>query len=307
MSASSSRPNTRLLIHPGYHKTGTTWFQNTLFTPRFGYRPLMTHEEVFAALVRPHGLTFDAAAVRETIAGRRGGGEAGAVDVISSEILSGNPFYGGRESDLYAERLKAVAPDARILLTIREQTRALTSIYMQYLSRAGVLPPDRFFADEPVMGYFTFAPEHYEYHRLVRLYCDLFGRENVYVVTQEALARDPKKVAADLNAFAGGSGDFDLADLPTRPVAPSYPEGAAPVLRWINHFRAGPMGNGMDMKGVSTLAYKAVGSLSRNSPARDMRPITRHVLQRFEGRFVESNRELKALMGDRIDLTGYPM
>ena len=55
-----------VLIHIGYHKTGTTWFQKILFRPEFGLPPIMSHEEVFATLVRPHELAFDPAPVSYT-------------------------------------------------------------------------------------------------------------------------------------------------------------------------------------------------------------------------------------------------
>lgn len=299
-----------LLLHPGYHKTGTTWYQHTLFKPRYGYQWVMTHEEMFGHIVKPHGLAFDPEPLRSMVAERRAQCAPGLVALASSEPLSGNPFYGARESDVYAQRLKQIAPDARILLTIREQMRALTSVYMQYLSRAGTVPAEEFFADDPVIGYFAFDPVHYEYHRLVSLYCDLFGPESVLVVTQEALARDQRKVAADIAAFAGVSADISLDDLPVDRIGASYPESVAPGLRWVNHFRAGPAGHGINMGPLSDFAYRAVGTLGRTALKPLLgksRPVTSKVLRRFEGRYAESNRKLKALMGDRIDLTGYPM
>lgn len=77
---------------------------------------------------------------------------AGMVPVISSEILSGHPFSGGIASDDYARRLKAIAPDAKILVSIRSQMRILTSVYMQYLLRGGTMGPELFFAGDPDSG-----------------------------------------------------------------------------------------------------------------------------------------------------------
>jgi hypothetical protein len=305
----TSRSDGPVLLHPGYHKTGTTWFQKSLFRPEFGLPPIMTHAEVFATLVRPHGLAFDPRAAQAIIARNRGRGAPGSVDVISSEILSGNPFYGGRESETYGLRLKAVAPNAKVLLSIREQSRALTSVYMQYLTRAGTLPPKRFFADDPELGYFTFAPEHFEYDRLARMYAELFGIENVLVVTQEALARDALATARTISAFAGVSANFDLVGLSTERVSASQPEHAAPVLRRLNHFRRGPAGSGINLGELPNVVYRATGALNRfhaiKSTFARLRPVTAEVMQRYSDRFAESNRRLKALLGDRVDLTGY--
>lgn len=314
MSRTSTGPYAPLLIHPGYHKTGTTWFQRRLFVPEFGYRQIMDHREVFDFLVRPHGLTFDPRSVRQLIQSRRSSADSGLVDVISSEVLSGNPFYGARESDMYARRLAEVAPDgSRIVLTIREQMRMLTAIYMQYVFRGGTARPKTFFSNDPVIGYFAFAPEHFEYHRLVQLYRDLFGEDNVLVTNQETLARYPQRLAQDLAAFAGVAAYWDPKQLVTAPEAPSPPEGVAPLLRRINYFRSGAANSGplINLGGASALAYRAVGALGRSPNGRslfkDARPVSQEVVRKFGGRYAPSNRELKVMFGDRLDLARYEL
>jgi hypothetical protein len=304
--------NASLLIHVGYHKTGTTWLQRILFQPVYGYRQIMHHEDVFRWFLRPHGLIFDAAATRAHIESLRHSAENGLVDVISSEILVGNPHFGGRESDAYADRLKAAAPDAKILITIREQLRAATSEYMQYISRAGAMKPAAYFDDAPVAGYAKFAPEHFEYHRLVGRYRQLFGPENVLVMTQEALARDGRAYARRLAAFAAVAHPGDLQHLNTSPMSPSPQEFAAPILRRINHFRAGPTGPDpfMNLGALSAFAYRMVHWLSRRPLAKQLfgraEPVTKVVRRRFTGRYLESNANLKAMLGDMVDLSGYP-
>ncbi|MGB0440235.1 MAG: hypothetical protein ACPGFC_09065, partial [Paracoccaceae bacterium] len=106
-----------LLFHVGYHKTATTWMQRKLFTPTYGYRQLAEHEDVWRDVVRPHGFRFDPAAMRDLLAARAQDLAPGEVPVVSSEILSGHPFQGGHENDVYAERLARIAPNARILIS----------------------------------------------------------------------------------------------------------------------------------------------------------------------------------------------
>ena len=96
----------RLLIHVGYHKTATTWMQASLFRPHHGFAPILDHDDVFRLITAPHGLVFDpSAAAADEIAARTYAAPPNLVPVISSEILSGQPFFGGRESDAFAERL----------------------------------------------------------------------------------------------------------------------------------------------------------------------------------------------------------
>lgn len=307
----SGRTNSPLLIHVGYHKTGTTWLQRVLFQPEFGYRPVMEHAEIFDRIVRPHGLCFNSSPVRDDLAARRGLGAPGQVDLISSEILCGNPLNGGRESDVLAYRLKEIAPDAKILLTIREQKRALTSVYMQHLNRCGTLGTREFFADDPVIGYVAFAPEHLEYHRLVSLYRQLFGDENVKVMLQEKLGRAPIEFAIELGTFAGVGHLEPVQSIGSDRMSPSPPEFCAPALRFLNHFRSGPAGLGpmIDIGPVGASLYKAIGALGRSAPVRSLfkgsEPVSREVRRRYGDRYAESNRTLSALIGLDLGAYGY--
>lgn len=297
-----------ILLHVGYHKTGTTWFQRSLFTPQHGYAQLLDHDEVFAGIVQPHSLHFDPAPVLAKLQERLATAPAECHPVISSEILSGNPFYGGRESEVYAARLARLMPEARILITIREQISAIASTYMQYLRRGGTKPPERFFTDPAVAGYSAFDPVHFEYDRLLAHYVDLFGADRVHVETNEALAREPEAVAARLAAFVGRPVP-EAVD--TGRVAPSAPETAAPMLRRLNYLRNGPVSNAtiVDLGRFGLLLYQGAAKLYTLRAARDQkskrRPVRTVAKAQFGGRFAESNRRLAALTGARLDLGKY--
>lgn len=301
-----------LLIHVGYHKTATSWMQNLLFTPEHGFRQIAGHREVFDHIVAPHGLRFDAAAARAMVGRGLADPGRGEVPVISSEILSGHPFFGGIGSDVYAERLKSIAPDARILISIRAQLRILPSVYMQYLSRGGTMGWAQFFAGETDIGYLAFRPEHFEYDRLVAHYQALFGAGNVHVLTQESLRADMAAAVAALAAFAGNTGYAGLSAAARRVYAPSYPEYAAPFLRRVNHFRQSVLNPNPVLKlggGASGGPYRLVGGALRRFPFAPLlagrRPVTAHVADRFAGYFDASNARLGALLGIGVDLRDY--
>ncbi len=302
-----------LLIHVGYHKTATTWLQRVLFTPEHAYRKLLTHAEVFETIVRPHGLTFDRRFAKTLIAERLEVETVCKTDVISSEILSGNPFYGGRESDQFARRLHEVAPGALILITIREQFGAMTSVYMQYLSRGGTMPPGGFFAEAPDIGYLAFSSEHLQFHRLVGLYREMFGPDRVLVITKESLDQDHGAVIERIGKFCSNDTPVDLGTDATERIGISYPEYSSGLLRRINHFRPGPM-NMAPMINLGALAervYRGTGALVRRRgmlrACDRWKPVTGLVHKQFRGRFADSNRALQALLGSRIDLIGYEM
>lgn len=304
-----------LLLHVGYHKTATSWMQQRLFRPEHGYAPLMDHAEVDRLLTRPHGLEWDPEPARALIARRRVELEPrfgpGLVPVISSELLSGHPFHGGRESDVYAERLRVVAPGARILISIRAQGRILPSVYMQYLLRGGTLPPEAFFAGRTDWGFFAFSPAHFEYDRLVARYQALFGLDAVHLLQQEALKADMDSAAAALAEFAGARRFEGLSEAARAVYAPSYPEHAAFALRRINHVQRSVL-NPRPIVSLGTTPhglYRAVGGVLRRPPFEGWlghrRPVSAHVARAFAGRFAASNRRLAEIYPGPLDLRGY--
>jgi hypothetical protein len=304
-----------LLLHVGYHKTATSWMQQRLFVPGHGYAPLMDHSQVDRLLVRPHGLEFDPGPARALIAERRAEAERahgpGLVPVISSELLSGHPFYGGRESDDLARRLALVAPDARVLISIRAQRRILPSVYMQYLLRGGTMTPAEFFAGEATWGFFGFSPVHFEYDRLVALYHGLFGGERVHLIQQEAIAADMDAAAAALAAEIGAA-RFEGLDEAARAVyAPSYPEHAVWALRRVNQVQASVLNPRPALSLGTTPAglYRLAGGALRRAPLpsrlADRRPVSEEVSRRFAGRFAASNARLAALHDRPLDLARY--
>ncbi|PPB82471.1 hypothetical protein LV82_00405 [Albidovulum inexpectatum] len=301
----------RLLLHIGYHKTATSWMQQRLFVPEHGYVQIARHREVWDLVVAPHGLVFDPGPMRRKIAEGMASLPAGKVPVISSEILSGHPFYGGIGSDILAQRLKQIAPDARILISIRSQMSILKSVYMQYLSRGGTCSPETFFSGDPELGFHGFRPEHFEYHRLVGLYQDLFGRENVHVLTQEGLARDMDATAARLAEFAGNKEFPGILPTHRAVYAPSYPEYAVPLLRRLNKLQRSVL-NPAPLIRIGTTPngpYRLVGFAMRHWPfsslLRNYRPVSDHVWRMFVGRFDDSNRQLDRLLQHRVDLSDF--
>lgn len=305
-----------LLVHVGYHKTATTWLQNDIFTPQNGYRQILSHSEIFSRIIEPHGLDFDPAPLATEIAARRAA-DPGAteVDVISLESLTGLPFEDGRESDVYARRLQALAPDAKILLSIREQYAILASVYMQYLKRAGTESPQQFFAEPPFKGYFHFTARNFLYHRLIGLYQELFGAANVLALPLEEITADQGQALNRLAGFSGNAGLVARIESDgwnaVRERGVSHPQYVVPLLRRINHFRSGErnLNPVLNLDGSRGFLYRGVGWLGQHLPVservRRSRPVTDYARQRFPGYFAESNRSLEAMLYHKVDLSRY--
>jgi hypothetical protein len=300
-----------LLLHVGYHKTATTWAQRRLFTPEHGFRQIAFHEEAFEHVVKPHGLRFSPEPMQKIIADARKTLEPGEVPVLSSEILSGHPFQGGHESDVYAERLKAIAPDARILISIRAQVKMIPSVYMQYLLRGGTMPYDQFFEGKATLGYFAFTPEHFEYDVLVAHYQKLFGADNVYVLTQESLQADMDGAVTALAAFAGATRFDGLKPEARARTGVSYPEYAAPVLRRINHVQTSTlqprpvMSLGETPYGLYKLAGYALKKPPFSTLLKGRKPVSAYAKAHFTGRYMLSNAKLAKISTYPLDLSEY--
>ena len=301
---------TRPLIHIGYHKTATTWMQRQLFVPAHGYHQIATHEDVFEYMVEPHGLVFSPSSIQERIAAAYTSMAEDQVPVISSEILSGHPFFGGRESDIYAARLAQIAPDARILVSIRAQMKILPSVYMQYLLRGGTMRYTDFFSGENPLGFFRFSPDHFKYDRLIGLYQSLFGAENVHVLTQESLYADMEKTARDIAAFCDNSLFEKVQNTQQRENA-SYPENAAHWLRRVNHFKKNVLNPTptLNLGGGGDFLFRAVGAGFRSELSKKLlgspRPVSQFVAENFDGYYDNSNTRLAAVLGNRVDLSKY--
>ena len=127
-----------VLIHIGYHKTGTTWLQRNVFPDAsLGFRVGLAKRDIHRLLVRPRALNFDAATCRAEIAKSLGVDEGDDhVPVISSEELCSNPHGGAFLEKELADRLADTLPGARVLIVVREQRAMIASTYKQYV-RAG--------------------------------------------------------------------------------------------------------------------------------------------------------------------------
>ena len=301
-----------VLLHIGYHKTATTWMQNLLFTPRHGYRKVARHRDIDTHLVRPHGLSYDPAGLRAVIDQEATKLEPGEVPVISSELISGHPFYGGHSSDIYAQRLREILPQARVLISVRHQLKVLPSIYSQYVLRGGTQTYPEFFAGEDRLSYLGFSPDHFCYDRLVALYQDLFGAENVYVLPQESLKADIDAASQALADFAGAARFTGLAPEVRGVYAPSYPEYAMAALRRINHIQASTLNRRPILSVGNTPGglFRAVGYLTRRWPLAPLlggrKPITAYVAREFASTFTDSNARLRALLPGTAHLDRYP-
>lgn len=302
------------IVHIGYHKTATTWLQKAVF-PRASSHDFLPRKVVQQAFLAAPGMHFDVEEARHLlgIEGRN------RPLLLSEENLSGYLHNGGLHGFLAAEvarRIKAVLPEARIVIFIRNQFDICRASYAQYVSGGGTWSARRYFDTARTMrGALTrpwkapfFEFEHFEFDRLVAHYDGLFGRERVHVYPYEAL-RDPAGLLARMAVDTGL--ELEDSEVPAGRANASLGAGALMVLRGVNLFTRQSVVNKdclIDLPGGQGLRHGAKWLLAR-TPGLNGRAaqLPRAVRERIAAHYPASNRRLAELRDLPLADLGYPL
>jgi hypothetical protein len=218
------------LVHIGYHKTGTTWLQQSGFSYLEGvtvYSRQRLVSGLFHDLINQE--KTPAPALLRTLA------EQGGPQLYSDERFSGNLWTGGGEAVRTAARLHEAFPEGTVLVTVRAQQSIIRSVYAQYVNEGGWVSFDRFLnCDAPGLHW---NPDHFAYDRLISVYHELFSGR-VIVLPYELLRTDAV-------AYLGAVASVLQTRLTARPnhavVNPSLSGWQLSLLRgWNRAARASP-------------------------------------------------------------------
>lgn len=201
-----------ILIHIGYHKTGTTWLQEELFnSTEINELDTLSVTETKHSTLAFHFIydkdqyllsPFDnnedniKQHIEDIICSK-------AIDnektwVMSHERLSGYPSSGGFDSQSIANRIKNIFPNAKIFIVIREQVDLITSVYFQYLKEGGVKNIFDYLNTSYDGMNTSFSPHHFYFNNLIQYYSELFGKEKLIVLPYELLKNDPSNFIKEL-------------------------------------------------------------------------------------------------------------
>jgi hypothetical protein len=303
------------IIHIGYHKTATTWFQRDVYPRALSHR-WIPREAARQALLDPWGLAFEPETAR-----RRLFDHADArPPVICEENLSGYIHNGGLHGLMAPEaarRIKATFGAAKIVILIRAQPAAIAASYVQYVRGGGTHGPDRYlFAPQYLIGARrhrykspAFAFEHFEYDRMIRFYDELFGPENVTVRPYEALLADPGAFLDDLAQATGL--ELETREIPNRARNGSF--GALTLLigRALGLFTSRSVVDKtclIAIPGFYEVRRHMLSALARfdraSSPAQIL---GRNLIAEIEKRYEASNSRTASLRDLPLAALGYPM
>jgi hypothetical protein len=292
----------RPIVHIGYHKTATTWFQRSVYPHALSHR-WVPRARVQKALLDPSGMAFDADRARALLMED----DDGRPPLLCEENLGGYIHNGGLHGFLppaVAARIRTVLPDAQIVIFVRSQVSMIAACYRQYVRGGGTHGMHRYlFPSLYLRGAYAqpfkvprFSFDHFEYDRLIAFYDALFGRENVHVYSFEDLADAPAMLAR-MDSDLGLTLDRDRVRF-DRPNA-SWNDALLPVARFLNHFTARTVEDKehvAHIPGFYIVRSGLLTALSRVLPRRKGRPLLGARLERgVESRFAASNARLREL------------
>jgi hypothetical protein len=301
----------RPIVHIGYHKTATTWFQKSIW-PSLASHEWIPRKVTQEALLDPPGMHFDPAAARRVL----GLDRRTKPVVLSEENLSGYIHNGGLHGLIGPEmlrRIHAVLPGAQVVIFIRSQPDAIRASYSQYVAGGGTYSLDKYLhTHQRVYGALrapfkapAFEWEHFEFDRLIGLYDGLFGRENVFVYPYEGLKR-PEALFKQLESDLGV--EFPPGVTAKRGANVSHSEPGMNALRVANRFTRQSVANkdwaldppgGHAMRNVVRFFLKAV-------PGGPFR-LPRDVVEEIRRYYAPSNRRLAERRNLPLAELGYPI
>ena len=190
-----------MVIHIGYHKSASTFFQERIFPNLPVNYVFISERRILDRLESAHN--FDPFLIRNWVDNEirlKYGKKRQTETIISHEELSGHPHgYKIVDPFLTARNLKEAFPDAKILVLLRNQLDYLRSMYSYRVSVKGYEYRgfNRFLMEEGLQGLF----DHLEYHRLMTYYMDLFGKERVLAMPMEWLVSSSKDLFHEMLGF----------------------------------------------------------------------------------------------------------
>lgn len=308
----------RAIIHIGYHKTATTWFQEH-FYPAVKNARYIPRDVVRAALLEDTAFQFDPAKARQKL-----GAAPGETVAICEEGLSGYLHHGGLLGYLskeVAHRIKAVFPDARIVIVVRNQPSIIAASYQQYVKGGGTHSLRRYLFGEQYLrgarGEITKCPrftfDHFDYAPLVAHYQSVFGKENVHVFAYEAFHAAPEAFLDEFCARLDLAADVEPVALASSSNR-SYGIFIMRIVRILNLFTYRTV---FDKHYIIHIPFwyavvRVIGETLNRIPGLNWAPksagfLGKRLRRWIEQRYWRSNVELKALTGLPLEDYGYVM
>lgn len=226
------------VIHVGFHKTATSWLQKHYFKAHPEIALVNDYKKpqddrFLSYLIATPTLKFspeESKTLWQEVVRTEYHGEPAIC--ISAERLSGHPASGGYDRETIAERLSQTIPNARILITVRDQVEIVKSIYNQLL-REGYPGTFTDLVRSQQWKCTSFCLAYLEFDLLVEAYANRFGKQNVCVLRFEDFRDSKLAFLEQLASFIG----VNNMSADEGVVNPSGESRNTHALRIVNKFR----------------------------------------------------------------------
>lgn len=252
------------VFHVGFPKAGSTSLQWQVFpylegvtnlglypkngpAPEAGVTvPCLVDKSVrrfYKEMFMRDGMTFDLERVKGLLANITA--DVGdTIPVFSNERATG-VMFSYPDATVKAERLHRVfGPDLRIVIVVREQRAILAAQYRDWPfdslnpRKGKPLGFEDWLTSLRQQAYFSFL-EVVKYDRLISVYRELFGADNVLILPLELLGSDKPRFAALLGGFIGVEPTQIEARLGQRPANAGHSARFNRARRWRRHLPEG--------------------------------------------------------------------
>jgi hypothetical protein len=296
-----------VVIHAGFDGTAQTTLQHDCLSrhPQVLCLAKPRSEEFSIELRRPE-ISFNAARVRRLMDELTAGDNEAKAWVLSDDNFSNFPLSMG----LNAMRLRSMFPNARIMFTIRNQLSLITSWYAQGANIVRAPEPflGRHVGFENLLdhefGNFEESLLHtLEFDKVISVYEDLFGKDNVSVFTFENFITDKAAYHDSICAYLG------VDPAPTRDAFAGAHRNARPSGReqsyraFRNRFLPGVRLRRL-IPGGDALQRLFGTYITRGAPAKTEIPAAWR--QRLTQMYAAGNNRLAARHGLNLAKQGYP-
>lgn len=225
------------IVHIGFPKTATTFLQWEIFPNLKGinYVDYNQCRKIFPSIIYRDIIDYEVQEIKELINKET---DDTHNKLYSFEALCGQPYGGakGMNRSLIAQGLKNLGFD-KIIITVRNPVEALDSYYRQYVIHGGTLRFNEFIDIQNKRNWSVkhFNLAYLQYDLLIEIYEELFGKENVLVVSQENLKSRFNIEIERIEKFCDSKFDFE-AIIGKNKVNYSLTNLSINLLRFINFF-----------------------------------------------------------------------
>jgi hypothetical protein len=194
------------IIHIGFSKTASSWFQEYFF-PYIKNINFINSSIIKEKIININSFNFDSFEVREYFKNNSTKRILLSHENLIGPVVSGG--FNGIATKELGERIKSVFPEAEIMIFIRNQPDIIASAYLQEIWEGSTYNINSFLFHKGRNLYnkmMMFSFTYFEYDKIIKYYSELFGEKKIHIFLYEDFLNNPSEFLANLSSVF----DFDI-------------------------------------------------------------------------------------------------